>query len=115
MDLKLSQGQYVLGENRAPVETDETEELSQRIACRLRVHRGAFLPMPDFGSRLWTLGRVGRADRETAARQFVLEALSDETGLTLESLTLEDPGDGDAVLRLELRGESGTVSVETGI
>ena len=71
--------------------------------------------MPTFGSRLWTLGRVGRAERETAARQFVLEALEDETGLVLDSLSLEEKAGGDAILRLELHGESGAFSVETEI
>ena len=115
MELKLSGGAYALGQNHAPVEIDGKDELAQRVACRLSVHRGTFLPMPTFGSRLWTLGRVGRAERETAARRFVLEALEDETGLVLDSLSLEEKAGGDAILRLELHGESGAFSVETEI
>ena len=115
MELKLTDGKYVLGAEKAPVELDDAATLAQRVALRLRVRRGAFVPMPTFGSRLWQLGRVSRAGRETAAREFVLEALADETELTLETLTLTEGADGDAALKLTFSCESGTLVVETEI
>ena len=115
MELKLTDGKYVLGEGRAPEELDGAAELAQRAALRLQVHRGAFLPLPEYGSRLWQLGRVSRAERETAARQFVLEALSDETALTLETLELVEGADGDAALKLTLSYAGGTLDLPAGI
>lgn len=116
MELKLLDGQYVTGENKAPVTIDGTKELAQRIALKLRVRRGAFLPLPEFGSRLYLLGRVRPSERETAARQYVREALADEEGLSVDSLTLCAGAEGDALLRLSLSlGGAETLNVETGI
>ncbi len=115
MELKLLDGQYVTGENKAPVEIDGTDELAQRVASKLRVRRGSFLPMPEFGSRLYLLGRVKRSERETAARQYVLEALADEAGLSLETLSLSEQADGDAVLSLSFTYGTETLRIETGI
>lgn len=115
MELELLDGQYVTGENKAPIEVNGTEELAQRIARKLQVRRGAFLPLPEFGSRLHLLGRVRPSEREAAAQQYVREALSDEEGLSLESLTLCEGADGDALLRLSLSVGTETLNVETGI
>lgn len=114
MELKLRDGRYVLDGKHVPMELDGNDELAQRVALKLQVHRGTFLPMPDYGSRLYTLGRVRPAERETAARQFVLEALADEDGLTLETLELTEK-DGEAALRLTLKRGSKTFDVETKI
>lgn len=113
--MKLTDGKYELGPGKAPVELDDAAALAQRVALRLKVHRGAFLPMPDYGSRLWQLGRVSRPERETAARQFVLEALRDEPELTLETLELTEKADGNASLKLTLAYSGGLLNVETGI
>ena len=115
MELKLLDGQYVTGANKAPLEISGTEELAQRIAQKPQVRRGAFLPLPAFGSRLHLLGRVRPSERETAAQQYVREALADEEGLSLESLTLCERSDGDALLRLSLSLGTDTLSVETKI
>ena len=56
-----------------------------------------------------------RHERETAARQFVLEALSDETALTLETLELVEGADGDAALKLTLSYAGGTLDLTAGI
>ena len=114
MELQLREGKYLLDEKNALCELDDGEELAQRIALKLRVHRGAFLPLPEYGSRLYTLGRILPAARETAARQFVLEALADEEGLSLDALELTEK-DGVAVLKLTLTSGGETLNVETGI
>ena len=66
MELELKDGRYTLDGGHALREIDGAEELAQRVALRLRVHRGAFLPLPDYGSRLYTLGRLHPNERETA-------------------------------------------------
>ena len=114
MELKLTDGQYSLDEKHAPEEIGGNEELAQRVALKLQVHRGSFLPLPEYGSRLYTLGRIRPSERETAARQFVLEALGDEDGLSLDTLELTEK-DGDAVLRLTLTSGGETLNVETEI
>ena len=114
MELKLTDGRYMLDEKHALQEVGENEELAQRVALKLQVRRGSFLPLPDYGSRLYTLGRMRPGERETAARQFVLEALADEEGLELDTLVLTEK-DGDARLRLTFTSGGGTLAVETEI
>ena len=46
--------------------------------------------MPEYGSRLYSLTGVKPSMRETAARQYILEALSDEAGLALETVTVSE-------------------------
>lgn len=71
-----------------------SEILLQRVMMKLTARRGQFPFMEDFGSRLWTLGRLKASERQAAAEQYVMEALSDEDGLTVERVTLaaEDGG-----------------------
>lgn len=114
MELKLSEGRYVLDENHALQQIKDLEELKQRVALKLSVHRGSFMPLPDYGSRLYTLGRIRPAERETAARQFVLEALADEESLSLDTLELTEKN-GDAFLNMTFSYGSETLIVETEI
>lgn len=116
MELKLTGGKYTLGTCRDPVEIKELEELEQRIVMKLTVRRGAFSPLPDYGSRLYLLSRTKPSSRETAARQYIQEALADENDLELSALELSQTEDGDDALRLTFtyKGEY-TVGVETGI
>ena len=64
----------------------------QRMLMKLTARRGQFLFMENFGSRLWTLDRLRPAERQAAAEQYVLEALRDESGLTVEQVTLAENG-----------------------
>ncbi len=116
MELKLTDGKYTLGAYKAPDELDELDELLQRVVMKLKVRRGSFLPLPDYGSRLYLLPRTKPTGRETAARQYVLEALADETELDLATLELLQKAEGEAVLSLEFtyKGKY-TISVETEI
>ena len=62
---------------------------------------------------LWRLGRVGAAGRQTAAEQYVAEALAEEKGLTVEAVTLTQES-GAAYLTVELtyQGEALSVTLE---
>ena len=115
MELKLTDGKYSLGTCGSPNEVAELDELLQRISMKLTVRRGAFSPLPDYGSRLYLLSRTKPSMRETAARQYVTEALADETGLVIKELELTQTAEGEALLSLTFtyKGEY-TVSVNTG-
>lgn len=110
------EGQYSLGRLQRPEMVEGAEELKQRVRMRLSARRGAFLPMPNYGSRLHLLAQVKPSEREAAARQFVLEALAEEKELELDSLELIEGDLGQALLSLRLtyRGKY-TIGLETGI
>jgi len=68
------------------------EAVLQRVLMKLAARRGQFPFLEDFGSRLWTLGQLRPAERQAAAEQYVAEALADEVGLKVDSVTLADSG-----------------------
>ena len=72
MEIKLTDGKYTLGDYLAPNELEELDEILQRVIMKLKVRRGSFLPLPDYGSRLHLLSKAKPSSRETAARQYVL-------------------------------------------
>lgn len=86
MELKLDNGSYVPAKYIGLERVGGADELRQRVTMKLNARRGCFLPLPEFGCRLHTLSSVKPSQRETAARQFVQEALSDEKDLVLDSL-----------------------------
>lgn len=88
MELKLADGKYLRGDKLGVAQVSELEELLQRIEMKLKIRRGAFLPLPDYGSRLHLLSRERPSNRQSAVRQYVLEALADENEVELDSLEL---------------------------
>ncbi len=115
MELKLSEGQYALSDGR--LETVQgAEETVQRVLMRLTARRGTFWPDPDYGSRLYALGRVRAAQRAAAARLYVAEALQDEQGVSVVGVTYTPGGDGSAAvtvtLSLDGSGRETAVTVE---
>lgn len=116
MELKIVNGRYQIGPNRGLIEICDAEELIQRINMKLKVRRGTFIPLPDYGSRLYLLQQVKPSERCSAARQYVLEALSEEKEIELSSLELSDDKNGSAKLSLSFvyKGRY-TLSAEAGI
>lgn len=91
--LALSNGDYIQqGDGLRTVTGNEA--LLQRVLMKLTARRGQFPFMETFGSRLWTLGQLKESERQAAAAQYTAEALADETGLTVEDVTLTAEGDG---------------------
>lgn len=86
--LKWKDGDYVSAENGGLNRVSGAQGTVQRILYRLTAHRGAFPFLPEFGSRLWQLGRVASSERAAAAKQYVAEALSDETECSVADVTL---------------------------
>ena len=115
MELKLIDGDYVpnseTGSGFETVAGDE--EILQRVLYKLTVNRGSFPFFPDLGSRLWLLGREKKSARDSAARQFVAEALEDEAGISVADVAVTELTDSLSVyLKLIHDGTVRTVTVE---
>ena len=82
------------------------EELMQRVLFKLLCRRGGFAPYPELGSRLYELLRMKPAERNSCARQFILEALENEPEVTLITAEVRQNGDRLCVdVGLEADGE----------
>ncbi len=114
MELRLQNGDYVTQAGKLQ-RVSGMEELAQRVLMRLQARRGAFYLMPEYGSRLYQLSQVKPSQRETAARQYVAEALEEEKGLRVTEVSLAEPerdGRGTLTVELEYRGEHLQLAVE---
>ena len=87
------------------------EAVLQRVLMKLTARRGQVPFLEDFGSRLWTLGQLRPAERQAAAEQYVAEALADEVGLKVDSVTLADSG-GTAKLTVAATVEGTQLTAE---
>ena len=90
----------------------DKEELLQRVLYKLICRRGGFAPYPELGSRLYELLRMRPAERNSCARQFILEALENEPEVTLISAEVRQSGDRLCVdVGLESDGEENNLIV----
>ena len=111
MELQIQNGDYVpdgLGGFRR---LTGGEALLQRVLFRLVPRRGAFPFMPELGSRLYLVLREKPAARQALAEQYVAEALADEAGLKVDSVTLADSG-GTAKLTVAATVEGTQLTAE---
>lgn len=94
--------------------TEGREALLEQVLFRLTARRGTFPFLPELGSRLWQLGQLPAARRQSAAEQYVEEALAAEPGLTVEQVILTESGGGRAQVTVGLtwQGEALSVTVE---
>lgn len=88
MALMLRDGDYVPDGKGGLKTVEGKEELLERVLWKLTVCRGSFPFLPELGSRLHLLGRIKPSQRETMARQYVTEALSDEP-VEVKAVSLE--------------------------
>ena len=102
MELKLRNGDYVPDGTGSVIRLEGEQALLQRVLFRLKAHRGSFPFWHELGSRRWQLGRLPARERQTAAKQYVTEALSAEPGLRVESVELSQSGDGSGALTVGL-------------
>jgi len=105
MELKLENGDYVPDGVGGLRRVYGQEELLQRILFKLTARRGMFPFKEDLGSRLWQLGRLGAGQRQSAAAQYVAEALEDERSISVEAVELSVPENGIARLQVALAYE----------
>lgn len=113
MELKIQDGDYVRDGAGGLVRVDGGEELLQHVLFQLTAHRGLFPFLPELGSRLYLLGQATPAKRAGAAQQYVTEALSGETDLTVKSVTLRDAEDGlgELTVLMDYAGSDLTVTL----
>ena len=78
MGLCLKNGDYVPDHHGGLRRAEGQEALLERVLFRLAARRGTFPFLPALGSRLWKLGQVPGAERQSAAEQYVVEALEEE-------------------------------------
>lgn len=111
--LQIRNGDYVPDGRGGLRRAEGREDLLERVLFRLTARRGRFPFLEDLGSSLWRLGRVGTAGRQAAAKQYVAEALADEEGLTVETVTLTQEADAAHVtVELTYQGETLSVTLE---
>ena len=106
METKISNGDYVPDGLGGVARCKGTEALLERVLFRLTARRGQFPPLPNLGSRLY-LPREPAARRQSAAAQYVAEALAEEEVRVKEvSLTPETGGRVRLKALLDYRGEA---------
>ena len=113
MELMIQNGDYVSDGVAGLCCAKGQVALFQRVLFRLRARRGMFPFLETLGSRLWQLGQLPVSARQSAAKQYVAEALSEERDLHVERVDLVQDGEG-GVLNVELsyEGEPLSVTVE---
>lgn len=112
MEMKLTEGRYEAGKYSGFQCVEGREELAQRLMMRLTARRGGCPLLPDYGSSLYKLPGEKPSERLTAARQYIMEALSGEAGVELENLSVSEAGDR-LLVRAELSAGGGSFEVST--
>lgn len=102
MALKLKDGDYIPNGTGGLVRTDGTAETLLREAVfRLTARRESFPFLPELGSSLWKLGRLGASQRPAAAKQYVTDALRELTDVSVTDVSLTESG-GTGALNVTL-------------
>ena len=78
MEPRIQNGDYIPDGLGGVVRSQGADALLERVLFRLTARRGGLPPLPQLGSRLYLLGREPAAQRLSAARQYVAEALAEE-------------------------------------
>lgn len=113
MELMIRNGDYVSDGAAGLCHAQGQEALLQRVLFRLQARRGMLPFWETLGSRLWQLGQLPVSARQSAAKQYVTEALSEERGLHVEDVVLVQDGEGGALnVELSYEGEKLSVTVE---
>lgn len=110
METKLLNGDYLPNGLGGVVRCQGAQALLERVLFRLRARRGQFPLLPELGSRLHQLPREPAAQRLSAARLYVAEALAEEA-VTVEDVSLAPAGDGRSQVAVRLRYHGEELSV----
>ena len=114
MEPRLKNGDYIPDGLGGVVRCEGAEALLERILFRLTARRGGLPFLPQLGSRLHLLSREPTAQRLSAARQYVAEALTDEP-VTVTDVELAPKGDGCAHLTVWLDYQGTELSVTLAV
>ena len=110
MEIKLIQGDYVADGLGGIVRFSGADALLARVLFRLTARRGQFPLLPQMGSQLYLLGRETAANRSSAARKFVAEALAPEN-VSVTDVLLSSAGQGRIQLEVLLDYQGSDLSV----
>lgn len=99
MAMQLKKGDYVPDGRGGFLLLSGGEDLLQRILFKLTVRRASFPLLPELGSKLYRLPGERVSDQETMAKQYVEEALIEEEGLEVKTVSW-DRGSGKLGLEL---------------
>ena len=113
MPLMLYNGDYCSDGAGGLRRVEGAEALLQQVLFRLQARRGGLPFLPNLGSRLYLLPGEKSSARPALARQYVVEALSDLTELSVEDVTLSQAENGAITVTALLcwNGEPLTVEV----
>jgi len=114
MEMRLVNGRYVPDAWGGFETVRGDAEVLERVLFKLASRRGGFALLPELGSRLYLLSREKPSSRLGAARQFITEALSSESGVTLSEISLEelDAGKLKITVGFDYLGTGQSVSLE---
>lgn len=110
METRLLNGDYLPDGLGGVMRCQGAQALLERVLFRLRARRGQFPLLPELGSSLHQLPREPAAQRLSAARLYVAEALAGED-VTVSDVELEPAGDGRARLTVSLTSRGEPLSV----
>lgn len=112
MEPRIKNGDYIPDGLGGVVRCEGAEALLERVLFRLTARRGGLPFLPTLGSRLYLLSREPAAQRLSAARQYVAEALAEEpVSVTDVGLTPMEDGLARLTVQLDYRGTALSVSV----
>jgi phage gp46-like protein len=113
MELLLQNGDYVPNGDGGFTRVTGGEALLQRVLFGLSARRGGFPMLPNLGSRLYLLLRAKPSERNALARQYVAEALAEETELSVTDVAIsEAEGLMTVTVDINYRGDSLSVGIE---
>jgi len=102
MELILQNGDYVYdsagGFQRAE---NDADTLLRRCLFKLAARRGGIAALPDFGSRMYLVGRALPSERDGAAMKYAAEALATEP-VSVHSAEVKPSVGGSAQVRVTL-------------
>lgn len=110
----LLNGDYVPDGHGGIQRVSEERGLLSEALFRLTCRRGSFPLLPELGSRLWRLPEEKPSARNMAARQYAAEAL-EGMALTVEDAAVTMADSGTARVRLSLRSDTQTYSLEVEV
>lgn len=112
MEPRIHNGDYIRDGLGGVIRCQGADALLERILFRLTARRGGLPLLPGLGSRLYLLGREPAAQRLSAARQYVAEALAEENvTVTDVILTPESQGRIGIKVLLDYQGTEMAASV----
>lgn len=113
MEFQIKDGDYVPDGQGGLRTLEGAQEVLARVLFRLKARRGKMPFLPELGSQLYLLLREKPSIRPALARQYVAQALEEETDVTVTEVELTETGDGKAELtvRLEWQGQPLTASL----